>query len=55
MLWVGMNEVLKKSGTHETGKRVDQPEGHWQNKISSFSFLGIEKMRKISKLEGGYI
>lgn len=46
-----MNEVLKKSTTHEVRQRVDRPEGHWQEKISSFSFLSIERMRKISKLE----
>lgn len=40
-----MNEVFKKSGTHETKKREHGLEGHWLDKISSFSFLAIERMR----------
>lgn len=47
-----MNEVLKKSGTHETKKREHGLEGHWLDKISSFSFLAVERMREMSKSEG---
>lgn len=52
---MSMSEVLKKSGTHESKKREHGLEGHWLDKINSFSFVAIERMREMSKSEGKYI
>lgn len=36
-------------------KREHGLEGHWLDKINSFSFVAIERMREMSKSEGKYI
>ena len=55
VVWTSTNEALKESGTQETGKRVVGLGRYRLDKISSFSFLATETVRRISKSEGRYI